>query len=100
MAVQVDPRSVPRLPPPDQQRGTLGWLRHNLFRTPGDSLLTIIVVAIAAWALWQLSLWALGEARSSSSADWSGLRCRRCQCIAPGVPWYVCPAPVWWLFAK
>ena len=34
MAVQVDPRSAPRLPPPSDQRGAIGWLRHNLFRTP------------------------------------------------------------------
>jgi general L-amino acid transport system permease protein len=38
-------------------------MRHHLFRTPGDSLLTIIVLAVIAWALWQLALWALGEAR-------------------------------------
>jgi general L-amino acid transport system permease protein len=63
MAVQVDPRSVPRLPPPTQARGAVGWLRHNLFRTPGDSLLTVVVVGLLAWAGWQLALWALGEAR-------------------------------------
>jgi general L-amino acid transport system permease protein len=63
MAIPLDPRSVPRLPPPDEQRGAIGWLRHNLFRTPGDSLLTIVVVAVLAWATWQLALWALGEAR-------------------------------------
>jgi general L-amino acid transport system permease protein len=63
MAVHIDPRSVPHLPPPDQGRGAIGWLRHNLFRTPGDSLLTVVVVAVIAWASWQLALWALGEAR-------------------------------------
>jgi general L-amino acid transport system permease protein len=63
VAVQVDPRSVARLPPPDERRGALGWLRHNLFRTPGDSVLTVVVVAVIAWTAWQLALWALGEAR-------------------------------------
>ena len=63
MAVQVDPRSVPHLPPPDEARGVIGWLRHNLFRTPGDSLLTVVVVAVITWAGWQLASWALGEAR-------------------------------------
>jgi general L-amino acid transport system permease protein len=41
----------------------VGWLRHNLFRTPGDTVLTVVVVAVLAWVVWQLALWALGEAR-------------------------------------
>ncbi len=63
MAIQTDPLSVPRLPPPKEGRGAVGWLRHNLFRTPGDSLLTVVVVAVLAWATWQFAVWALGEAR-------------------------------------
>lgn len=63
MSVQVDPRSVPRLPPPRQDRGALGWLRHNLFRTWRDSLLTVVIAAIGAWVTWQILAWALGSAR-------------------------------------
>lgn len=63
MAVQVDPRSVPRLPPPRQERGVVGWLRHNLFRTARDSVLTVVTVAILAWLGYQLLVWALGGAR-------------------------------------
>ena len=51
MAVHLDPRSVPRLPPPSAQRGVVGWLRHNLFRTPGDSVLTVVVLAVLAWVV-------------------------------------------------
>jgi general L-amino acid transport system permease protein len=63
MTVQADPRSVPRLPPPHQDRGALGWLRHNLFRTWRDALLTVIVAVVGAWVAWQVMLWALGGAR-------------------------------------
>jgi len=63
VAVQVDPRSVPRLPPPRDERGVIGWLRHNLFRTWRDSLLTVVIVAVGAWVIWQLLAWALGSAR-------------------------------------
>jgi general L-amino acid transport system permease protein len=63
VAVQLDPRSVPRLPPPTQNRGAVGWLRHNLFRTWRDSLLTVVVVVIGAWVMWQVAMWALGGAR-------------------------------------
>lgn len=63
MAIQVDPRSVPRLPPPRQEQGVVGWLRHNLFRTWRDALLTIGVVVVGAWVAWQVLLWALAGAR-------------------------------------
>lgn len=63
MAVPVDPRSVPRLPPPVEERGAIGWLRHNLFRTGRDSVLTVVTLAILAWLGYQLLLWALGGAR-------------------------------------
>jgi general L-amino acid transport system permease protein len=63
MAVQLDPRSVPRLPPPNQDRGPVGWLHHNLFRTWRDSLLTVVVVVVGAWVTSQVALWALGGAR-------------------------------------
>ena len=74
MAVQVDPRSVPRLPPPDEARGAIGWLRHNLFRTRRDSLLTVVVVAVVAWAGWQLALLGAGPAPAGVSSP------RTCAC--------------------
>lgn len=63
MTLQVDPRSVPRLPPPPQDRGAVGWLRHHLFRTWRDALLTVVLLGIVAWVAWQVLAWTLGGAR-------------------------------------
>lgn len=41
----------PVLPPPSLSRGPLAWLRANLFATPGSALLTILFVALLAYAL-------------------------------------------------
>jgi len=47
MAVRAT--SLPSLPPPASERlGVVGWLRRNLFNSPLNSLLTILVL----WLLW------------------------------------------------
>lgn len=63
MTLQVDPRAIPRLPPPRDERGAVGWLRRNLFRTWRDTLLTVLVVAAGAWLVSQALAWAISEAR-------------------------------------
>ncbi len=46
-------RTVPaeRLPPPAARRGMIGWLRDNLFSSPGNSALTLICIVFIAWAV-------------------------------------------------
>jgi general L-amino acid transport system permease protein len=43
-------RTVPaeRLPPPATQSGVFGWLRDNLFSSPGNSALTLICIVFIA----------------------------------------------------
>jgi general L-amino acid transport system permease protein len=43
-----------RLPPPSARRGGVRWLRANLFSSPLNTALTVICVALLAWAIPQL----------------------------------------------
>ncbi len=40
-----------RLPPPAARSGVFGWLRENLFSTPGNVALTVLCVLFIAWAV-------------------------------------------------
>ncbi len=40
-----------KLPPPAAGSGFIGWLRVNLFATPGNAILTLACVALIAWAV-------------------------------------------------
>jgi general L-amino acid transport system permease protein len=40
-----------RLPPPLARGGVLGWLRANLFSSPGNTALTFACILFAAWAM-------------------------------------------------
>ena len=46
-------RTVPgeRLPPPPDRAGMFGWLRKNLFSSPGNIALTLICIFFIAWAV-------------------------------------------------
>ncbi len=60
---RMDPLDAPRLPPPAGDRGVIGWLRHNLFRTWRDSIVTVVLLAIVVVLVVQLLGWALLSAR-------------------------------------
>lgn len=49
--------------PPKNSIGIKAWLRKNLFSNWQNSLLTIIVVSIFAWILWNLAAWATTTAQ-------------------------------------
>jgi len=40
-----------RLPPPPTHAGIVGWLRANLFSSPGNIALTLVCVAFVAWVM-------------------------------------------------
>jgi len=40
-----------RLPPPADRAGVLGWLRQNLFSSPGNIVLTVVCLAFLGWAV-------------------------------------------------
>jgi general L-amino acid transport system permease protein len=53
IAAQPFLRTTPaeRLPPPLARAGAIGWLRNNLFSTPGNMALTLLCVAFIAWVV-------------------------------------------------
>jgi len=54
--------SLPSLPPPSEAQGVLGWLRRNLFSTPGNSVLTVLLLAVLAWLVPKALNWLVFEA--------------------------------------
>jgi general L-amino acid transport system permease protein len=61
--VSVTPAAVEEVQPPPLTVGPLGWLRANLFSSWINSVLTIALVAILAWAVLGIAQWVLTEAR-------------------------------------
>lgn len=53
-------------PPPPGERGAVAWIRRNLLATPKDIILTILALALIAWAVPQLVNWLFIQ------AVWSG----------------------------
>ena len=45
-----EPGKHPELPPPRNEVGVLGWVRHNLFSSPLNGVLTVLAI----WLLWLL----------------------------------------------
>jgi general L-amino acid transport system permease protein len=48
--------------PPASQIGAVGWMRENLFSSPGNTALTIITALVIGWALVNTISWALRDA--------------------------------------
>ena len=80
-------RAVPaeRLPPPARSAGMLGWLRQNLFSSPGNIVLTLLSILFIVWAVPPLLRFFLFD------AVWSGSD--RAACLSspanpdPGACW-------------
>ncbi len=69
------PGTHPSLPPPVIVGGPIGWLRENLFSSPGNILLTVIAVGVLVYTIPSLIQWALLD------ATWRGVT--REPCTAP-----------------
>jgi len=50
------------LPPPPSEFGTVATLRKNLFATPFDTIITIVLGLFTAWAVWRLVQWGFATA--------------------------------------
>ena len=59
MIANPDPMPTASLPPPRSETGALGWARANLFSSPLDVALTIVVGIAALLGLWFALGWAL-----------------------------------------
>lgn len=57
-----EPGSRPSLPPPVTETGIVGWLRHNLFSTWFDAILTILGIVLVYLILPRFVSWAFIEA--------------------------------------
>src|ERR1700686_4993186 len=66
----------PVLAPPPGEVGVVGWLRHNLFSSLANSVLTIVGIALLAWVLPPIIRWAFID------AVWTGTD--RSACLSPG----------------
>ncbi|RXT21074.1 amino acid ABC transporter permease [Rhizobium leguminosarum] len=53
-------------PPPPGERGAVAWIRRNLLATPKDVILTVLALALIAWAVPHLVNWLFIQ------AVWSG----------------------------
>ena len=62
MSAQPTPGTI--LPPPRSEAGAIGWVRTNLFSSPFNGALTLVVGAAAALALWLTLKWVF------LGADW------------------------------
>lgn len=69
----------PSLPPPVNTTGVIGWLRKNLFNSPANTVLTLILGYVAATLLWHAFNWAI------LNADWVGTT--RDACSKEGACW-------------
>ncbi len=47
----VQGRPVAAMPPPLSEAGAIGWLRKNLFSSWANAILTVLCIALVAWAM-------------------------------------------------
>ncbi|MPW35719.1 amino acid ABC transporter permease [Vibrio sp. B1Z05] len=69
----------PDLPPPSNSVGVVGWMKKNLFSTPLNSIVSIILAYIAFLLISQTISWAF------INADWIGTT--RDDCTSAGACW-------------
>src|SRR5215217_110406 len=77
MATEVHKAAV--LPPPTQAVGVIGWARRNLFATPFDAVLTILIALLLAWVVPPVVRWMFVD------ATW--VAASREQCAPEGACW-------------
>ena len=64
--VVYEPGNRPSLPPPANERGAIGWLRHNLFSGWLNSILTLIGVALIVLCVPPILNWLIFDATWSA----------------------------------
>ena len=80
MAVsQIPVDTTPVLPPASERLGAISWLRRNLFATPFDTVLTLLILYIAWITIVPAIQWAFLD------ATWSGAS--REDCVSDGACW-------------
>ena len=79
----------PVLAPPPGETGVVGWLRHNLFSSVANTILTLVAIALLVWVLPPIIRWAFID------AVWTGKD--RDACLGPnsGACWPLPRRLVW-----
>ena len=81
------------LPPPPGSTGAVAWLRQNLFATPGNALLTLVLGLFMAVVAWTIIDWAVVR------AVWTGTDREACAVDGAGACWpFVWAKFPQWLF--
>jgi general L-amino acid transport system permease protein len=81
------------LPPPPGTTGVAAWLRRNLFATPGNVLLTLVLCLFMAAVVWMFIDWAVIR------AVWTGADREACAVAGAGACWpFVWAKFPQWLF--
>ena len=87
---QYSPGSHPDLPPPPSEVGVIGWLRHNLFSSTTNTLLTVLAIYLIYLLVPPVISWAIinadlngdsREACNSGGACWVFIKARLGQFI-------------------
>lgn len=73
--------STPPLPPPTSARGLVGWLKVNLFSTPGSAVLSVLAIAVVLWVAESLIRYVLID------AVWTGADGAACRPSLDGACW-------------
>lgn len=73
-------RAAP-LPPPVASRGVIGWMRANLFSTPGSAVLSVVALALVVWVAYELVIYLFVE------AVWTGSDGAACRPHPDGACW-------------
>jgi len=71
----------PKLPPPPSTVGIQGWLRANLFSTPLNSAISIVLAVLVLWIVWNLLNFAFLD------AVWTGTSREDCLGESVGACW-------------
>lgn len=69
-------KTLPSLPPPVNTVGFKAWSKQNLFSTPLNTLVTVLMLVFIIWMLAPIVQWALID------ADWVGAK--RADCTSGG----------------
>ncbi len=75
----VSEKMLPDLPPPKSEKGTIGWLKHNLFSSKLNIFLTLLAIFLLVKIIPPFINWAFIE------ADWAGPT--RDECTSAGACW-------------
>jgi general L-amino acid transport system permease protein len=93
MSMSTTPEFRKALPPPPGSTGAIAWLRQNLFATPGNALLTLVLGLFIAVVAWTILDWALIR------AVWVGVDREACAVEGAGACWpFVWAKFPQWLF--